>query len=138
MKPAVEKAIADLGSGLPGHAVRVQEDPDGGAFVIVDGVDIGASFAPSVSWIGFQITWACPDPDVYPHFIDPGIRYVGTGEAPNKYPEGDLPTAMTRGAQMPGFNLPAIQVSRRSNHHVAETDSPLRKLLRVTEFLTTR
>jgi len=39
---------------------------------------------------------------------------------------------------MPGFELPAIQVSRRSNHRRAETDSALQKLLRILEFLRSR
>jgi hypothetical protein len=138
MKEAVEKAITDLREGLPDREVRVKPDSDGGAYVIVDGVDIGDCFAPAVTWIGFQITWACPDPDVYPHFIDPGVRYVGQGAAPNGHPDGNLPTAMSRGHVMPGFDLPAIQVSRRSNHRNAETDSPLCKLLRIIDFLKSR
>ena len=114
------------------------EDPDGGSFVIVDDVDIGAGFSPTISWIGFHITWTCPDADVYPHFIDASVQYVGTNAAPNPHPAGALPTSLTRGHEMPGFQLPAIQVSRRSNRRNAETDTALCKLLRVVEFLRTR
>jgi hypothetical protein len=104
----------------------------------VDGVTIGRCFDPGSSWIGFHIAWTYPDSDVYPHFIDADIRYVGSGPVPNQHPGGNLPTALTRGATMPGFELPAIQVSRRSNHRNAETDSALQKLLRIAEFLRTR
>lgn len=135
MKPAVEGAIAELRKGLPGHDVSVKEDPDGGAYVIVFGISIGERFAPPTSWIGFQITWAYPDADVYPHFIDPQVRYLGAGPAPNQHPDGDLPLAMTRGAIMPGFNITAIQISRRSNRRNAATDRALEKLLRVIDFL---
>jgi len=138
MKAAVEAAIAELRAGLPDLTVRDLADPDGGAFVIVDDVDIGAGFSPSISWIGFQITWTYPDSDVYPHFIDPGVRYVGGGDAPVEHAEGNLPTAMSRGAKMPGFELPAIQVSQRSNRRNADTDTSLCKLLRIIEFLRTR
>jgi hypothetical protein len=138
MKREVDRAIEALRRGLPGHQIRALPDPDGGAFVIVDDVEIGDGFSPARSWIGFHITFACPEPDVYPHFIDPGVRYVGAGPAPNQHPEGNLPTAMSRGATMPGFELPAIQVSRRSNRRNAATDTPLQKLLRVAEFLRTR
>lgn len=138
MKPDVEAAVKELREGAGGADVRVQEDPDGGAFVILDGIHIGDCFAPPVSWIGFQITFPYPDADVYPHFIDPTVRYVGQGEATNQNPVGNLPTAMTRGAMMPGFNLPAIQVSRRSNHRNATSDSALHKLLRIIEFLRSR
>lgn len=105
---------------------------------MADSVDIGVGFAPSVSWIGFQMTWAYPDSDVYPYFIDSAVRYVGYGETPVQHPDGNLPTAMSRGAMMPGFNLPAIQVSQRSNRRNATTDTALHKLLRVIEFLGTR
>jgi hypothetical protein len=138
MKPEVKQGIDELCLGLPDHAVRVKEDPDGGAFVVVDGLCIGAAFEPASSWVGFHMTFPYPDADVYPHFIDPFVRYTGSEAAPNKHPDGDLPTSLSRGATMPGFELTAIQVSRRSNRRDADTDSALHKLLRVLEFLRTR
>jgi hypothetical protein len=138
MKPAVAEALEELTAGAPGSGVRSLPDTDGGVFVIVDGVEIGDCFDPPTSWIGFHVTWPYPDADVYPHFIDAAIRYTGSGEAPNKHPEGDLPTSLTRGAEMPGFELKAIQVSRRSNGRAPDTDTALCKLLRVIDFLTTR
>lgn len=134
----VETGLDLLREGMAGHDVRVMEDGSGGVYVIVEEVDIGDHFMPPRSWIGFHTTWA-EDADVYPHFIDPSVRYVGPSDgAPNAFPDGNLPTAMSHGATMPGFNLPAIQISRRSNHRNAETDTPLMKLLRIVEFLRTR
>jgi hypothetical protein len=137
MKPDVEKAVQEIREGLPGHSARVLEDGDGGAFVIVDGIDPGKSFSPATTWVGFHITWPYPDADVYPHFVDPELHYSGA-VAPIQHPDGNLPTAMGRGAVMPGFNIPAIQISRRSNHRNARTDSALRKLIRVIVFLQSR
>ncbi|MGD0065790.1 MAG: hypothetical protein ABSB76_20375 [Streptosporangiaceae bacterium] len=77
--------------------------------------------------------WTYPDADVYALFADVGVRYVGSGPVPNQHRDGNLPTALMRSAAMPGFELPAIQISRRSNHRNAETDSALQKLLRVLE-----
>lgn len=138
MKPEVAKAVEELTTGSPGTGVRSMQDADGGAYVLVDGVDLGQAFAPASSWIGFHITFTYPDADVYPHFIDAKVRYVGDGAAPNQFPDGALPVSMTRVATMPGFELPAIQVSRRSNRRDAETDSALRKLLRIIDFLKSR
>jgi hypothetical protein len=138
VKPEVAKAVEELIAGAPGSGVRSKEDPDGGAFVIVDGVNIGVGFDPASSWVGFHIGWPYPDADVYPHFIDPAVRYVGDGPAPNEHPDGALPTSMSRGALMPGFELPSVQVSRRSNRRNAGTDTALCKLLRVIEFLRSR
>lgn len=138
MKANVERAVAEIREGLPGLDVVVKEDGDGGAFVIVNGVRIGECYAPTSSWIGFQITFPYPDADVYPHFIDTAVKYVGNGEAPNAHPDGNLPTALSRGAMMPGFDRPAIQISRRSNRRDPETDSALLKLIRIVEFLRSR
>lgn len=137
MKPAVAAAIEEIREGLPNAEIEVHEDPDGGACVMVRRVAIGP-FEPSDTWIGFHITWAYPDADVYPHFLDPAVAYIGTGETPNKHAEGDLPAAMSRGGRMPGFELDAIQISRRSARRNPTTDSALQKLLRVLEFLRSR
>jgi hypothetical protein len=138
MKREVAEAIEEITRARVGTEVESLRDPDGGAFVLVRGIDIGGSFAPSTTWIAFQITWAYPDADCYPHFIAPEVQYVGTGPAPNQHPAGNLPTAMSRGARAPGFDLAAIQVSRRSNRRNGETDSALQKLLRIIEFLRSR
>jgi hypothetical protein len=138
MKPDVEKAVQELIEGTPG-TVRYEDDGDGGAYVLVEGIDISERFAPRLAWIGFHITWPYPDADVYPHFIDASVRYVGDGPTPNQHPDGDLPAAMSRANFVaPGFDLPAIQVSRRSNRRNAQTDTALDKLLRVVDFLRTR
>jgi hypothetical protein len=138
VKEDVAAAIEELQTARIGGGVRTKEDPDGGAYVIVDDVAIGDSFDPTTSWIGFHIVWTYPDADIYPLFTDAGVRYAGSGPAANQHPDGNLPTALTRGATMPGFELAAIQISRRSNHRNAETNSALQKLLRVVEFLRTR
>lgn len=138
MKADVAAAIKELEAARIGSGVRTKEDPDGGTYVIVDDLAIGDSFDPSTTWIGFHIVWTYPDADVYPLFADAGVRYSGSGPAPNEHADGNLPTALTCGATMPGFELAAIQISRRSNHRNAETDSALQKLLRVLEFLRTR
>jgi hypothetical protein len=139
MKAGVEKALEELTAGLPEKAtLEIKEDSDGGAYVLVDGVEIGACFNPSTSWIAFHITWSYPDADVYPHFIDADVQYVGGQAKPNQHADGSLPAAMTRNATAPGFERPAIQVSRRSNRRNPATDSALQKLLRVLDFLRSR
>jgi hypothetical protein len=138
MKASIATAVEEIvGAGI-GTRVKTMQDADGGAYVIVDEVAICASFSPSTAWIGFHLVWTYPDADVYPHFTDPSLRYLGSNSSANQYPEGNLPIAMSRGATMPGFEIPAIQVSRRSNHRNAETDSALQKLLRIIEFLRSR
>jgi hypothetical protein len=138
MKPAVEEAVDELVAGLPDAKLETLPDANGGAYVRVSDVDLGPRFAPRRSWIAFQITWTCPDADVYPHFICPDVRYVGEGETPSQHEDGDLPASMTRGAKAPGFEEPAVQISRRSNRRNPETDTPLQKLLRVLDWVRSR
>lgn len=135
MKEGVEQAIEEISRRFPNHDVRTQADENGGVHVIVDGLYIGDHFAPSSSWVGFHITWTYPDSDVYPHFIDAAVAYTGEAECPNTRAEGDLPKDLTRGHTMPGFAVPGIQVSRRSNGWSSLTDTAALKLLRVLEFL---
>lgn len=137
MKRAVVEAIEELRAAFPDSSVTFVEDAEGGASVRIEPVDIGPGFEPRRTWIGFHITWPYPDADVYPLFIDGMVKYVGSRAAPNAHPEGALPVPMSRGATMPGFERPAIQISRRSNRRDPETDSAARKALRVIEFLRT-
>jgi hypothetical protein len=138
MKEPVRAAIVELEEEAPGEGVRFQQDDEGGAIVIVDVVPIGASFEPSSAWIGFRISHSYPEAAIYPHFTDAALRYVGSGEAPNVHPDGNLPTAMTRAHKMPGFDLDAIQISRTSPGRALGTDTALRKLRRVIFFLESR
>lgn len=137
MKSAVAGAIEELRVAFPDCAVTFAEDGEGGASVRIDPVDIGPGFEPRRTWIGFHITWPYPDADVYPLFIDAQVKYVGSRPAANTHPGGALPVPMSRGATMPGFEKPAIQISRRSNRRDPETDSAARKALRVIDFLRT-
>lgn len=142
MKVAVKEAVAELQAAYPASKVRRKEDGDGGAYVLVEAVDLGERYAPSNSWIAFHITWTYEEgADVYPFFIDDAVRYVGEGETPIADPQGDpakaLPTAMAHGFVAPGWeDLPAIQVSRRS--HAPAQDTATQKLGRVLDWIRTR
>jgi hypothetical protein len=140
MKPRVEQALAELESAYPGW-VRHEPDDDGGAFVLVDKVALGDRYLPQAAWIAFHITWTYDEgAEVYPHFLDATVRYVGEGATPNAAPSGvaadRLPAALSRGFKAPGFDLDAIQVSRRSN--TPDEVTALEKLARVVDFLRTR
>jgi hypothetical protein len=135
MKPDVLEAVAEIERAAIGSGVRYEPDPDGGAYVIIDGVDLGESFDPPTTWLGFHIVWTYPEDDVYPYFIGSELKYVGSEPTPNQSPDRNLPVPLVRGQEMPGFKLTAIQVSRRSNRRNAETDSALLKTIRVLEFL---
>ena len=130
MKPAVEQALNELAEGLPDAAVAHLQDGDGGAFIIVDPVDLGPRYEPRATWIGFHLTHIHPEADIYPHHIDAAVRYVGPRET-----KGDgLPGSMGR-SQMPGFDRESIQISLRTRSLDPATYTALYKLHRVIDRL---
>ena len=142
MKAAVKDAIAELEAAYPATTVRREADGDGGAYVLVEAVDLGERYDPKTCWIAFHITWTYEEgADVYPFFLDDGVRYVGEGDTPVDDPRGDperaLPTAMARGFVAPGWkDRAAIQVSRRSN--APAEDTAVEKLERVLAWIRAR
>lgn len=133
--PEVEQAIAELRDAHPDSEVAVEDDGNGGAFVTVDPVELGEQYTPSTSWIKFQITFQYPASDVYPLFIDPGVRRVG-GPPANGTPLGEG-TALTQYAEHgnPGSAIPVLQLSRRSNRLNPATDTAALKVEKVLTWL---
>jgi len=123
LKPDVEKALEEIRANFPEATLTCREDPEGGAFVTIDPLDLGAAFNQRVSWVGFHITFQYPNSDVYPHFVRGDLARVN-GAA--------LGAGLTAGTFE---NRPAIQVSRRSNHLNPELDTAAIKLLKVLSWL---
>jgi hypothetical protein len=120
----VAKAIDELTASFDAPP-RVMADRDGGAWVVLDGVDLGSRWSPRTTWLGFHIASTYPYADVYPHFIDAGCKLAATGI---------LPAAVTPGAQMPGQGA-CLQISRRSNRWDPTRDSAALKALKVIAWL---
>lgn len=124
MKPAVERAIAEIRTAYPDITVTVREDGEGGAYVIIEEVDPGLSYKDRVTWIGFRITFQYPYSDTYPHYVRGDLARVdggalGGGMSPNQTFE----------------ERPAVQISRRSNHLDPKTETAFIKLVKVLTWL---
>lgn len=129
MTPEVQAAIAEVERAFSGHPVRTLDEPQGGAYVIVDDLPVGRAHQPATSWVGFLIGFQYPRAQVYPHWLRPDLRRVdGAAFTPPIHP----------GQTMPGFNLPAVMVSRGSNGWNPATDTAALKLIRVLEWLRGR
>jgi len=72
--PVVDQAVAAVRDQFAGHPVNTVGDGVGGVFVTIDEIDLGPSYTPNVSWLGFQINPAYPYSDVYPHYIGRVMR----------------------------------------------------------------
>ena len=124
MKQGVASAIEELKRAFPSSDVDSREDGNGGAYVIVEDVEIGSRFRPSSTWMGGHISALHPYADIYPLFIADNVRRVdGVAFEP----------PVTPGAQFLG--RPALQVSRRNNHTQHFPQSAVAKFLKVLRFL---
>lgn len=124
MKQEVAKAIEELKRAFSSSDVVTQEDGDGGAYVIVEDVDLGSRFEPSSTWLGGHIPALYPYADIYPLFIAENVRRVD-GVA--------FAVPVTHGAQF--LDRPAIQVSRRNNHTQHYPQTAVAKFVKVLRFL---
>lgn len=124
MKQEVATAIEELKRAFPSSDISIQEDGGGGAYVIVEEVDLGSRYEPASSWLGGHIPAQYPYADIYPLFISDSVRRVDgvVFEAP-----------VTRGAQF--LDRPAIQVSRRNNHTQHYPQTAVAKFVKVLRFL---
>lgn len=135
MTADVEAAIEELREAFPEATVTAVADPDGGAFVTVEPLDVGDRFIPRQTWVKFHITFQYPASDVYPHFVRPDLRRVDRPDISDSQPPLGDATAM---AAFPGDQQPAIQLSRRSNKLDPATDTAALKLLKVLRWLRSR
>ncbi len=126
MKPNVQKAIDEIKAAYPDVPVVVREDGDGGAYVIVEKVDIGQIYKEGTSWLGFRIVFAYPNADTYPHYVRGDLARI------DGRPLGEAISSTTFEGRS------SIQISRRSKHINPHTETALIKLHKVLSWLSTR
>ena len=124
MKAEAAKGIEELKRQFDGATVHVREDGSGGAYVVVEPINIGSKYEPCETWIGFQITAQYPYADIYPLFIGGDVsRKDGIGfQAP-----------ITHGHKFEGRN--ALQISRRNSAAQSDTQKVVSKVLKVLHYL---
>lgn len=124
MKVEVSQGIEELKRQFSSSAFIVAEDNQGGAYVIIENVPLGARYAPDHTWLGFQIPAQYPYADIYPAFIGADVRRVdGVAFIP----------PVTRGHNFQG--RPAIQVSRRNGAAQSGSQKVTAKILKILDFL---
>lgn len=126
MTEEVTEAIEEVRVTFPDQQVEVRPSPDGGAVVIVHGLDPGPAFI-GPTWLGFTIPFNYPGSDVYPHFIRPDLGRRDGGPV------------LAEGMQATTWEgHPAIQLSRRSNRWHPATNTAAKKALKVLQWLQGR
>lgn len=124
MKVEVSTAIEELKRQFASSSFTVRDDGQGGAYMVMEPVELGSKFRPQSTWVGFQIPAQYPYADIYPVFIGSDVSRAD-GAA--------LQSPVT-----PGYNFegrPALQVSRRSAAAQAGSQKATAKILKVLDFL---
>jgi len=121
---AVADAIADVRRAFPGAQLVESPDGTGGAFVIVEPVELGEAFAPQSTWLGFYLSPMLPDADVYPLYV--GGDVTRADRSPLANPAIQAMTWRDRAA---------LQLSRRSNRRDAAVSTPALKASNVVAWL---
>jgi hypothetical protein len=110
----VSAAIEEIAAEFDG--TRSEPDGEGGAFVAVEGIEIGERWAPQVITLEFQLLFNYPFAAIYPYYAPAELRRADGGE---------LPPAL----QQVGWRERQVtQVSLRSTHWDPRHDSALSKL----------
>ena len=128
IKLEVTEAINEVRSSFSGHQVDIEPDDQGGAFVRIHEVDLGPTYKPSETWVGFQITFQYPFADVYPHYIRHDIARAD-GKA--------LVTPFNHNQTfaLPSGGVSAVMVSRSSKRRDPVTDTAVVKLAKVLDWI---
>ncbi len=104
----------------------MRDDGEGGAYVIVENVQLGAAYAQDTTWVGFRITFQYPYADVYPHYVRGDL----TRRDGQPLGEAMSPTTFE--------DRPTVQISRRSNNLDPRRDTAALKLQKVLMWLRSR
>ena len=118
----VRMAVAEIAAVYP-H-VSLEPDGNGGAHVVVEGLKLAPIYRQRETWVGFHITYAYPQADVYPHFVRGDLCRVNGGAL-----GGGTATGHSFSARA------AVQLSRRSNRLNPAVDTALLKLQKVLLWL---
>ena len=124
MKVEVSAAIEELKRQFEAARMTVRDDGQGGAYVLLDGLELGAKFKPQATWLGFQISAQYPYADIYPVFL--GAEVTRANGAAFQAP-------VTAGHHFEG--RAALQISRRSAAAQSGTQKAVAKILKIIDFL---
>jgi hypothetical protein len=122
----VAEQVEELKAQSVGRTVTAEPDGTGGAYVVIDPIDPGPAYQQRESWLGFQITYLCPDADIYPVFLSPDLVRV----------DGNAHTAPITPAKWRGRD--ALQYSLRSPQRDPEIDTAAIKTAGVIACLAER
>lgn len=117
-------ALEELSRQFPSASLVIREDGQGGAYVIIEPMQLGSKYRPTETWVGFHIPAQYPYADIYPVFIGADIvRVDGVAFA----------VPITTGFHFEGRE--ALQVSRRNTAAQDGSQRAAARILKILDFL---
>ena len=132
MKEAVLAALTEITAAYGAHGVRVVPDDQGGAWIEITDVDLGATYSEPTSFVICLLPFNLPNADVYPLFVRHDLARAdgnGLGEGFNATP-----------LNWPGepHQRAVTQVSRRTRRSDFTRQTALQKIDKVLDWIRTR
>jgi hypothetical protein len=128
LKAAVRDALASLTNGFPETRLNVTPDGQGGAWIEMLDVPLGAAYSPDTTFVAFVLPFNLPGSDIYPLFVRPDLTRV------DRQPLGPAfqPTELSWPAEPDP--RPVIQVSRRTRGAFA-SQTASQKVTKVLDWM---
>lgn len=131
MKEAVERGVIEIGDTYGSDQLRVVPDDQGGAWVEVADLDLGAAYQPDTTFLICLLPFNLPAADVYPMFV----RAELTRADGRPLGDGFQVTQLSwPGEPQP---RPVVQVSRRTRGDFT-AQTPAQKIAKVLEWIRSR
>lgn len=129
LKSAVESAIEGLRAQFGAERVTVASDGQGGAWVQIDGLELGEVYVQDDTFLICLLPFNLPNADVYPAFVRDDLQRVDG----QPLGEGFQTTQM----QWPGEpgTRPVVQISRRTRNSQFSDQTPAQKVEKVLAWL---
>ena len=124
VEPEVLAAVREIAATISEHVVFAWCDGEGGVFVVVDDIELGAQWTPSTTWLGCRILNAYPEADVYPLFVRSDLKR-----------SDGVPLAAPFHLRSQFADQAAVMVSRTTPRRTAATASAAVRIINTINFL---
>lgn len=131
VKAAVRDALGTIRSAFPDFGLATHADGQGGLWVEMTGVPLGAPYAQADTFLVCLLPFTLPGSDVYPMFVRPDLSRVDG----QPLGEGFQQTELSWPAEASSRKV--VQVSRRTRGSFA-SQTAAQKIAKVLDWIRTR
>lgn len=132
LKVAVNAAVAGIRAQFGADHVTVHPDGQGGAWVEITDLALGATYAQDTTFLMCQLHFNLPGADVYPMFVRADLTRIDGA------PLGEgFQTTNAKWTGVPSVR-PVVQVSRRTRNNQFSAQTPAQKIEKVLEWIRSR